>query len=222
MRRGAYLAGAGVACAILVLLLAVPATERFRIRGPANTGHEALGCEDCHTLAEGSARQQIQANALHLLGAREHGADFVSTPVGNDDCQACHDNPADRHPTSRFEEPRFEKAREALAPTACTSCHREHQGRRVTVAATFCENCHGELALKNDPAHPTHAELVAAARWETCLQCHDFHGNHVMTTPKDLANGIAPAQIEGYFAGAASPWGDGVRFTALKSRRDRP
>lgn len=221
MRRAPYAIGAGVATTLLVVLVAVPDAERFRIRGPSNTGHETLACEDCHTRAEGTARQQVQANALHLLGARDTGADFVHTPVGNDDCLACHVNPADRHPTSRFEEPRFAEARAAIAPTRCTSCHREHSGRRVTIAATFCESCHGELALKDDPARPTHAELVGAARWQTCLQCHDFHGNHLMTTPRTLEAGASTEAIERYFGAGESPWGQGVRFEAREVREDR-
>ena len=56
--------------------------------GPLIEGHAKIACVGCHVEAPGTTRQQLQANARHLLGLRERGADFVHAPITNDDCDA--------------------------------------------------------------------------------------------------------------------------------------
>ncbi|KAG1658096.1 hypothetical protein GQR58_023141 [Nymphon striatum] len=149
--------------------------------GPLNTGHEALACNECHEEADGSIRQQIQANLNYLLGAREKHVAFNYESPTNTDCLACHQRENDNHPIYRFNEPRFREAREALSPQHCVSCHQEHKGVRVTSAPDNCKHCHEELIVKEDPLDVSHQQLVDEKRWDTCLQCHDFHGGHVQT-----------------------------------------
>jgi len=208
--------GAGLGLAVLGVLLA-PGREALHARGPMNTGHSELNCADCHEPAPGTLRQQIQANTLYALGGRETPADFGVVDVGSAQCLACHERPDNRHPVFRFFEPRFAEAREALHPESCVSCHTEHKGRRVTVDTTgFCEHCHDETQLKNDPVDISHAELVEQERWETCLGCHDFHGNHKYEVSTRIADVFGEDAIRAYFDGGPSPYGDDKRVEPLK------
>ena len=107
--------------------------------------------------------------------------DFGHQPVTNATCLECHDRPNDRHPVFRFFEPRFAEAREQIQPQYCLSCHLEHSGKRVTTfEITSCVHCHKDITLNHDPTTISHEDLIEAGQWESCLGCHDFHGNHVM------------------------------------------
>jgi cytochrome c3-like protein len=151
-------------------------------------------------------RQQIQANAFHLLGLRDSGADFAYRTVDNIACLACHARPNDRHPVFRFLEPRFEKARLALGPHLCMSCHREHTGRRVSVEPTYCAECHRDLNVHDDPLEESHAKLASRDAWDTCLQCHDFHGNHRQAPPRSLRAVLPAERVLAYLANGPSPY----------------
>lgn len=197
--------GLGLVCLALFLL---PGMKKLSVRGPMNIGHESLACGDCHKDAPGTARQQIQANIRYFLGARAKPAVFGHERVNNDTCIECHDRPNDRHPVFRFNEPRFREARAAIKPQECTSCHQEHHGIRVSQSQEFCVNCHSDLSMKNDPISVPHETLVAEQKWDTCLGCHDFHGNHDMETPIRLEAVYESSSIQDYFDGKApSPYG---------------
>jgi hypothetical protein len=136
--------------------------------------------------------------------------------IDNATCTDCHDNPDDRHPAHRFLEPRFAQARRELAPEQCISCHREHTGARISrIDGEFCVACHADTEVKDDPAEPTHATLFAEGRWDTCLACHDFHGNHAHEPPRTLDAALSPATVAGYLRNAASPYGEPV----IRARR---
>jgi hypothetical protein len=75
--------------------------------------------------------------------------------------------------------------------------------------------------VKEDTIEPTHALLVASERWETCLSCHDFHGNHIRTTPTRLEDGAAEAAVARYLAGGQDVYGSEVRFPARDFRLDQ-
>lgn len=219
-RRRIYTVAAVVPVLALGILM-LPGRERLRAAGPANTGHEDLQCVQCHTPADGTARQQIQANVRHLIALREAGADFLHEPVGNADCVACHRNEDDRHPVYRFNEPRFAEARAAVAPQFCVSCHTEHEGDRVTTEATVCLHCHADMEIREDPIQPTHAQLAMREEWVTCLQCHDFHGNHVRTTPVTLDSAVPVADVQRYLLGGPPIYGRELRFPARTERETR-
>lgn len=201
----------GVALGIgAVFVLCMPGCEHLHARGPMNAGHAEVACERCHQQAPGTVRQQLQHAARTWSGLDEPAAkiDVGFQRVTNADCTRCHARPDDRHPAFRFLEPRFAEAREAIHPERCESCHREHAGVRITVAEqTYCRHCHGELAVKRDPLDVSHADLVAGGRWETCLGCHDYHGNHATKPPRRLADAVPAAQIRAYFSGGPSPYG---------------
>jgi hypothetical protein len=74
--------------------------------------------------------------------------------------------------------------------------------------------------MKDDPLDTPHAQLVAKGSWLSCLGCHDFHGNHVMTTETRLRNAATSRAIDGYFAGGPSPYPKSLRRPANKERDD--
>lgn len=208
--------GASAGALALVLLLS-PGREVWHARGPLTSGHADLDCEGCHRPAPGSLRQQLQANARHLLGLRASAADFGLQPAGNGECLACHDFPEERHPVFRFNEPRFQEARDALHPEHCVSCHLEHQRMPVTLPDIgYCRHCHEDTRLKRDPLDVSHAALIDAGGWDTCLGCHDYHGNHRMTVASQLGEAIPPARILEYFRGGASPYPAEKKFEARR------
>jgi predicted CXXCH cytochrome family protein len=219
IRKLAYAAGLAVAFVPLVLL--APALAKFVPNAAHAPGHEALACVDCHREAPGTMRQQLQAKVRHLVGLRDDDADFGMRDVDNATCAGCHDNPDDRHAPHRFLEPRFEQARRELAPQTCVSCHREHTGARLSQTnAGFCAACHGDMKVQDDPTRPTHAALVREQRWDTCLACHDFHGNHPHTPPHELKDAITPAAVTAYLRRADSPYGE--RILKAKSPETSP
>lgn len=217
----AYAIGFCLGLAILAFTV-LPVGEWFHARGPMNTGHGKLTCAACHKNAPGSFRQQIQANLRHAFGRREGPAPFFGRlPVGNADCLACHERPDDRHPVYRFLEPRFSQAREKLRPHQCVSCHAEHHGRRVTLAETgYCVNCHKDTRLKKDPIDVSHADLIAGKQWDSCLGCHDFHGNHIMQTEKSVDKRTPKEKIRAYFDGGPSPYGTTLHYKAKQDGQD--
>jgi ferredoxin-NADP reductase/bacterioferritin-associated ferredoxin len=216
-RFKAYLAATLVASASLFSL--VPALGELRPHGAHMTGHETLECTTCHAESTASVRQVLQANARYWLGKRETGAEFGHQPITNATCLQCHGNPDDLHAPNRFLELRFDKPREALGVHQCISCHREHEGARITVPTMgYCVHCHQDTEIENDPATPTHAELIAAGRWTTCLQCHDYHGNHKWRAPSRLTDALPVQDLLLYFRDAPPPYGETV-FKALKEPR---
>jgi predicted CXXCH cytochrome family protein len=208
-RRTAY--AVGVVLALAPLSLLSPTLAAFVPNEAHNPGHERIACEDCHQAAPGSTRQQLQARLRYWLGWRQSDVDIGMRAVDNATCVGCHDNPDDRHPPHRFLEPRFAQVRLDLAPERCISCHREHSGTRISRAdAQFCVSCHSDTKVKDDTVNPTHAVLFAEARWDSCLRCHDFHGNHTHKAPFELRDALAPEAVSGYLKTAASPYGTPV------------
>ena len=216
-RRTGALVGCLLSVTTLVALL-MPGNERFLAPGRMNRGHENLACESCHQPAPGTIRQQLQANARYLLGLRSSAVDFGDRNVVNDDCLACHERPFDRHPVSRFIEPRFEDARKAIAPQFCESCHREHSGVRVTASIDYCSECHRDIDLKKEPLDVPHSLLAKQNSWDTCLGCHDFHGNHTASPAQKLSEAVTPQHITAYFDGGPSHYPAELKRPARKER----
>lgn len=208
----------GLVCSLVVIsVLAHPANEEYLCKGRMNTGHENMQCIACHTESKGNMRQQLQGKIHYYLGFRKSHVDFGKSNVDNDKCINCHMRENDRHPVHRFEEPRFAKALQNIAAQKCESCHLEHSGKRVTVSNTgYCASCHQDLVLKYDPIEVSHTELVKKQRWNTCLQCHDFHGNHVRNTPLLMKDTIPWTHLKTYFEGGEDPYAVEKKYKALK------
>jgi len=199
--------------ALMYTYLSLPSNEEMVSLGEMNTGHESLSCESCHTPARGNVFQQVQANFMFSIGLRNTEVDFGTENVDTKKCLECHDRENDRHPLHRFEEPRFAKARQNLGVTQCESCHEEHNGKRVTqVNIGYCVNCHEDTELKNDPLEISHEELIEKEMWTSCLQCHDFHGNHIYRTPESMQDTIPIVTVREYLDGGLSPYSELKKF----------
>ncbi len=217
-RRGrAEIVSLALVCAALSLgFWNLPPGSGWKAKGEMNTGHDGLECNACHKEAPGSMRQQLGHNAKTLLGM--HDGDWV--PVGfsvvdNAACMQCHDRPNDTHPVSRFLEPRFADQRNLLSVHECNGCHGEHNGVRVAnTGAEFCQQCHGDMEVSFDPITPSHAELLEAESWETCMQCHDFHGNHIAEVPRNLRDAIESEAILRYLDGGEDPYSSTKEYNA--------
>lgn len=197
-----------------MVALNVPQTETYSMIGPLNTGHESLTCAECHTPAKGNLGQQFQTNFLEFIGARKNGTTFGLENVDNKKCLACHTRPNDRHPVHRFEEPKYSEARKNIHPTECKSCHLEHNGVRITIDNIgFCQNCHQDTELKHDPLDVSHKDLIANDQWNTCIQCHDFHGNHIYDVATKMEDTISIQAILDYVKGSKSPFSDKKKYT---------
>ncbi|WP_282087676.1 cytochrome c3 family protein [Aquimarina algiphila] len=192
---------------VAYIILPLKQTEDFLSLGPLNTGHEGLSCSACHTDAKGSLIQQLQSNMAYTFGTRKTKVDFGTQNVDNKKCIACHDRPNDRHPTHRFLEPKFKDAIANINATQCETCHREHNDTRVVLAeANFCINCHYDLEVKNDPIDVPHSTLISNKQWNTCLQCHDFHGNHLYKLAEKIEDTIPLQEIQNYLKGGKDPF----------------
>ncbi len=200
----------------LFFILTLDASEDYISLGPMNTGHNDLKCMACHADAKGNLMQQIQSNTAHAFGAREDGVDFGTSDVTVDNCLQCHDRPNDRHPNHRFSEPRFKDAIKNIDATTCITCHSEHHEERVTVASIdYCMNCHQDLEVENDPLDIDHKTLIAKEEWFTCIQCHDFHGNHKYEVATKLEDTIPMKVISEYFKGGEDPYGNDKKYIGL-------
>jgi hypothetical protein len=200
-----YLFGCILATVVLLIVYLTPNSE-FHAPGKLNTGHEKLKCADCHRGAEGSTRQQLQAKARYWLKLRKTDVEFGNKMVTNDTCLDCHGRPNDRHPAYRFNEPKFAKARNKTGAHRCTACHNEHM--RVRIAVTnigYCVSCHKETVVKKDPLDTPHSQLFSDGRWNTCLGCHDFHGNHKGKTAHFMKDMVSEKRIRAYFGGDTDP-----------------
>lgn len=216
----------GLVCAVpVVLTVAVILADdnyyHLNIPGEMNTGHEQQGCATCHLPQVGSARQQLQAQVDYWLGRRSDWVYFGTLPVRNETCIGCHERADDRHPIYRFREPRFREARATIGADQCSSCHREHNGVRVTQPATFCQTCHRDTKIKNDPIDTPHSILIEQKRWNTCLGCHDFHGNHVFETPKRLQQATSPEMVARYLAGEGWLYSQSKKHPARREEKPR-
>lgn len=184
-----------------------PKAQTWLAHGPIQSGHAEVDCAGCHQASPGTIRQQIQANVHYILGLRPDSADFGKAAVTSETCLDCHERPNERHPIYRFREPRFIEALETVAADTCLGCHTEHRDERVASDMGVCRACHDDLKMKNDPLDRSHAELVAAKEWGSCMGCHDFHGNHVFEPPKLMAARIPEGQIRAYLSNGPNPYG---------------
>ena len=75
--------------------------------------------------------------------------------------------------------------------------------------------------MKNDPLDVPHAQLIKEEKWSTCLQCHDFHGNHFMKTAEHMKDTVSIEALKAYFEGGESPYSDRKKYIAKKKPEDK-
>ncbi len=52
--------------------------------------------------------------------------------------------------------------------------------------------------------------------WSTCLQCHDFHGNHIYDAPEMLKDTLPLQTVREYLDGGTSPYADIKQYYPLE------
>lgn len=197
--------------------------QRLHVSGPIQEGHADIACSDCHLASPGSTRQQLQALAKNALLNRDHVVDFGLKAVSSTECIACHERSNERHPIYRFNEPRFRDALQEVKANDCLGCHSEHKNARVShIEIGFCMACHEDLKLKNDPLDLTHEDLISNRQWETCLGCHDFHGNHAYLSPTRIDDTLNPHLINDYFLSGPSPYSDKIQQGLKSNEKVQP
>ncbi|MBI3041946.1 MAG: cytochrome c3 family protein [Betaproteobacteria bacterium] len=137
-----------------------PARSMF-LPGKTSHGHYQieLACESCHESPFGGRE------ALQEACERCHGQELK--------------NAVDKHPRSKFTDPRNADLLEKLDALLCVTCHVEHRPEitgtlGVTLAGDFCFHCHQDIA-KDRPSHEGMA-------FNTCnaAGCHKFHDNRAL------------------------------------------
>ncbi len=136
------------------------------------------------------------ARAMLLPGKTTHGHYQIELACGSchigaftdrekiqESCENCHGRELkdadDKHPRSKFTDPRNADRLEKIDATLCVTCHVEHKpeitGRMgVTLAGDFCYSCHQEIA-KDRPSHE-------GMGFDTCNSagCHKYHDNRAL------------------------------------------
>ena len=214
-QKRAFFSALVLSTAIMIVLMH-PANSSLHQLGQMNPGHDKLRCEACHQQEIGTLRQRLRANVISLINFRAPSFSIMNKPVTNTECLQCHQRDDDRHPTYRFNEPKYSKVRTIIAPQLCNSCHQEHKGQRVSSQQDICQHCHDKLQIKKDPLEVSHQSLIKQEQWDSCLGCHDFHGNHIRQTPSQSADAISTPEIKKYFLNADSPYSDKKQYKAKR------
>ena len=64
-----------------------------------------------------------------------------------------------------------------------------------------------------------HATLIQQEAWTSCLQCHDFHGNHLFDVPARMADTIPLRAILEYAEGGPDPYSTTKKHPAKTDAR---
>lgn len=160
MVAGGYLATGLLAKSAATHPLLTPARTMF-LPGKTSHGHYQieLACESCH------------------------GSPFAGREALQQSCERCHGqelkDAGDKHPQSKFTDPRNADRLEHLDALACVTCHVEHRpeiagAMGVTLAGDFCFHCHQDIG-KDRPSHEGMA-------FNTCNSagCHKYHDNRAL------------------------------------------
>jgi hypothetical protein len=144
--------------------------------GQTTQGHYQieLACEACHVKPFGGPELRQQA------------------------CEGCHaaelKETGDKHPLSKFTDPRNVPLLEKLDATRCETCHEEHRPQitlamGLTQPADLCMHCHQDIA-KDRPSH-------AGMKFDSCSSagCHRYHDNQATYEDFLLRHAEAPALL---------------------------
>jgi predicted CXXCH cytochrome family protein len=129
--------------------------------GRMTSGHHQieLACEACHTSPFGGR------DVLQKACVRCHGEELAEAD--------------DKHPLTKFTDPRNADLLERLDARECVTCHVEHKPQMtlalgVTQPADFCMYCHQDVATER----PSHRDM----KFDSCTAsgCHNFHDNRAL------------------------------------------
>ena len=175
----------GVSCLTAYFVLVLQSGDRtvFLI-GRTTHGHHQieLACDSCHTGAFGGTE------ALQEACVRCHGQELAEAD--------------DKHPKTKFTDPRNADRVAILDARFCVTCHREHRpgitlAMGLTLPGDYCFKCHQDVGRER----PSHKGLA----FDSCASagCHNFHDNRALyedflaahlREPKVLANPVLPVR----------------------------
>ncbi len=112
-----------------------------------------------------------------------HSQSFTDQDVMQEACVNCHGEALakfkDKHPKSKFTDPRNADRVEILDARYCVTCHVEHRpdmthDMGVTMPMDYCHLCHEDIA-EDRPSHEGMA-------FDTCASagCHNYHDNQAL------------------------------------------
>ena len=146
------------------------------VPGETTHGHHQieLACEACHVKPFGGRELRQQAcEGCHAAELKESG---------------------DKHPLSKFTDPRNLPLLGKLDATRCETCHTEHRpeitlAMGLTQPADVCAHCHQDIARER----PSHAGMA----FDTCSSsgCHRYHDNQATYEDFLLRHGDKPALL---------------------------
>ncbi len=145
----------------VVVAIVYGGNRSFLLIGRTTDGHHQieLACDSCHTKVFGDA-EVLQDACMNCHGAALKAED-------------------DKHPKSKFTDPRNADRTALLDARYCVTCHREHRpgitrAMGVTMPTDYCYICHHDIA----DDRPSHAGLA----FNTCASagCHKFHDNRAL------------------------------------------
>lgn len=145
--------------------------------GQTSHGHYQieLACESCHVKPFGGPALRQEA------------------------CEGCHAGElqatGDKHPLSKFTDPRNAPLLERIDATRCETCHTEHRPEitlpmGLTQPADYCVHCHQDIA-KDRPSHE-------GMKFDTCSSsgCHRYHDNQATYEDFLLRHAGQPAMLD--------------------------
>lgn len=112
-----------------------------------------------------------------------HSESFTDIETIQESCMNCHAealaNAKDKHPKSKFTDPRNADRVEILDARYCVTCHVEHRPEithdmGLTLPPDYCHLCHNDIAEDR----PSHAGMA----FNTCASagCHNYHDNQAL------------------------------------------
>ena len=112
-----------------------------------------------------------------------HSKAFSDKEIIQEACMNCHGEPLkmakDKHPKSKFTDPRNADRVAILDARYCVTCHVEHRPEitldmGVTMPIDYCHLCHNDIADER----PSHAGM----EFDTCASagCHNYHDNQAL------------------------------------------
>lgn len=112
-----------------------------------------------------------------------HSKDFTDAEALQNSCMNCHGDALklarDKHPKSKFTDPRNADRLENLDARYCVTCHVEHRPEitldmGLTMPLDYCQLCHEDIAEER----PSHEGM----EFNTCASagCHNYHDNQAL------------------------------------------
>lgn len=145
--------------------------------GPTTHGHHQieLACEACHGDKPFGGGEVLQRACVQCHGAALKQGD-------------------DKHPASKFEDPRNAFRLDKVDAVRCVTCHVEHRpelthAMGVTLPTDYCAHCHAG----KDEVPASHEGMA----FDSCATagCHNYHDNRALYEDFLLKHADAPAML---------------------------